>query len=225
MNRLTASHIRSSSLKKTLQAYKAHSHKLSTKLDQLQEKKRCLEDKAFVVLDENTVEMSDVSQHTDNCTAEVANGKTAPMPCPPRTSTSISEVQINMIEGEYYHVDDTSLVSRATDILIESVKLRLSYVEEAMGRLAILHREHSKMKVPLELMISRYEEWVRTNQRLFELNSQLYDLEKLKFDRHRRETSTKQSEVLREGIASKGERIGEGSGIRRRGEERNEGEE
>ena len=58
----------------------------------------------------------------------------------------------------------------------------MAYVQEALKKLMALVRENRKIPTPPELMFSRYEDWVDSNQRLFELNSQLYDLEKLKFD-------------------------------------------
>ena len=78
--------------------------------------------------------------------------------------------------------DITSLVSTATNILIESMQLRLSYVQEVLNKLTSIWQENSKLPAPPELLFSRYEEWVQRNQRLIELNSQLYDLEKLKFE-------------------------------------------
>ena len=78
--------------------------------------------------------------------------------------------------------DVTSLVSTATNILIESMQLRLSYVQEVLNKLTSLQQENPKLPTPPELLFSRYEEWVQRNQRLIELNSQLYDLEKLKFE-------------------------------------------
>ena len=78
--------------------------------------------------------------------------------------------------------DVTSLVSTATNILIESMQLRLSYVQEVLNKLTSIQQENPKLPTPPELLFSRYEEWVQRNQRLIELNSQLYDLEKLKFE-------------------------------------------
>ena len=78
--------------------------------------------------------------------------------------------------------DITSLVNTATNILIESMQLRLSYVQEVLNKLTSIWQENSKLPAPPELLFSRYEEWVQRNQRLIELNSQLYDLEKLKFE-------------------------------------------
>ena len=51
-----------------------------------------------------------------------------------------------------------------------------------------LLREYPKSSTPQELSYTRYEEWLETNQRLFELNSQLYDLEKLKFEIKQKQT-------------------------------------
>lgn len=78
--------------------------------------------------------------------------------------------------------DITSLVSTATNILIESMQLRLTYVQEVINKLTAIQKENHKLPTPPELLFSRYEEWVQRNQRLIELNVQLYDLEKLKFE-------------------------------------------
>ena len=78
--------------------------------------------------------------------------------------------------------DITSLVSTATNILIDSMQLKLSYVQEVLKKLVAIQQESHKLPTPPELLFSRYEEWVQRNQRLIELNVQLYDLEKLKFE-------------------------------------------
>ena len=80
--------------------------------------------------------------------------------------------------------DITSLVSAATNILIESTQLRLSHVQDVIAKLTEIQDEKNKKKAPTppELLFSRYEEWVQRNQRLIELNVQLFDLEKLKFE-------------------------------------------
>ena len=85
-------------------------------------------------------------------------------------------------EQETYQSDVSALVVTVTDTLIEILELKLAYVQEALKKLMALVRENPKIPTPPELMFSRYEDWVDSNQRLFELNSQLYDLEKLKFD-------------------------------------------
>ena len=60
-------------------------------------------------------------------------------------------------------------------------------MQEALSKLSTLVKDCPKGVVPPELGFPRYEEWLETNQRLFELNSQLYDLEKLKFEiRHKK---------------------------------------
>ena len=97
--------------------------------------------------------------------------------------------------------DVTSLVSTATNILIESMQLRLSYVQEVLNKLTLIQQENPKLPTPPELLFSRYEEWVQRNQRLIELNSQLYDLEKLKF-----ELKEKRSKV--QAVATKGQQQG-----------------
>ncbi len=61
------------------------------------------------------------------------------------------------------------------------------HVTQSIQCLTTLYQENPKQRAPVHLMISRYEEWVETNQRLFELNSRLYDLEKVKFDLQRNE--------------------------------------
>ena len=205
---LAASHRGPTSLKKTMQAYKAHCHKLNLKLDQLLKKKRDLEDSAYVLVDHNSIKMSDVS--TEN-----ASDQTTPVPSPAKGASSpIMPTGGNVVEeGGYYHGEDISLVSKANDILIQSIELRLSYVEEAICHLRILYHDNPRMKVPPELNITRYEEWVKTNQRLFELNSQLYDLEKLKYDRNHKDILAKQTETPAEDIMTLGERIGKGDGV------------
>ena len=159
-------------------------------------KKGTLEDRAFVVLDEKSVELSDVSQHDD---------EDGPRRIPGYLSIQGGEestvIQERLGQGrEYFHNDDTALVSQATGILMESIKIRLSYIDEAIGQLTILFRENPKMKVPLELTMARYDEWVRTNQRLFELNSQLYDLEKRKFTTGRKKVAARRAESTREDV-------------------------
>ena len=186
-----------SSLKKTIQAYRAHSLKLTVKLEQLEKKKRSLEAKAFVVLDEMSVEMSDVSQQDASIETPPMSREDGDQAFPHSDSLFRSRMEEG---GDYYHSDDAALVSQATGILMESIKIRLSYVEEALGQLMMLYRENPKMKVPLELTIIRYEEWVRTNQRLFVLNSQLYDLEKTKFVSERKKTSAKKASNSREEV-------------------------
>ena len=77
-------------------------------------------------------------------------------------------------------------------------------MQEALHKLSTLMKDSPRGVAPPELGFSRYEEWLETNQRLFELNSQLYDLEKLKFEiRHKKKQA-------RRSIAGGGAREGEG---------------
>ena len=98
----------------------------------------------------------------------------------------------------------SSLVSTATDVLLEILEMKLSFVQEALHKLSTLVKDNPKSLVPPELGFSRYEEWLETNQRLFELNSQLYDLEKLKFEIQHKKRQARTS------IAKGGAREGEG---------------
>lgn len=131
-------------------------------------------------------------------------------------------------EQETYESDVSALVVTVTDTLIEILELKLEYVQEVLKKLMVLLRENRKIPTPPELMFSRYEDWVGSNQRLFELNSQLYDLEKLKFDIRKRQiqarnalaTGDQLTTGLREGRTEGRERgggvMGEG-GDRRKG--------
>ena len=191
------------SLKKTIQAFRTHAQKLTVKLEQLEMKKRGLDEKAFVVVEEMSVEMSDISQRGSiSANAPAPRLLEEPLPSQ-RRGAALSASGVGE-QIDYYHNEDNALVSQATVILMESIKIRLSYVEEAIGQLTILYRENPKMKVPLELTVARYEEWVRTHQRLFELNSLLFDLEKRKFDTGRKRRVLKRDRSAREDRLVKG---------------------
>lgn len=157
------------SLKKTIHAYKSLSTGLKAKLGQLTQKREDLDSRAFVIV--NKVE-----------------GHATPMPHPPTNTPETQPMAPTRMETDnYHHGDLSSLASTVTNILIESAELKLSYVTQSIQCLTTLYQENPKQRAPVHLMISRYEEWVETNQRLFELNSRLYDLEKVKFDLQRRE--------------------------------------
>lgn len=157
------------SLKKTIHAYKSLSTGLKAKLGQLTQKREDLDSRAFVIV--NKVE-----------------GHATPMPHPPTNTPETQPMApTRMATNDYHHGDLSSLASTVTNILIESAELKLSYVTQSIQCLTTLYQENPKQRAPVHLMISRYEEWVETNQRLFELNSRLYDLEKVKFDLQRRE--------------------------------------
>lgn len=164
------------SLKKTIQAYKALSHRLKEKLEQLMQKREELKSRAFVMVDEvPRVQSAEVDKATPTCIQSEEPDKTIPVP---------SQTRMEALED--YHIGDlSSLASTVTSILVESIEIRLTYVMEAIHYLTTLYDDDPKQRTPEKLVLSRYEEWVDTNQRLFELNSQLYDLEKMKFDLQR----------------------------------------
>ena len=115
--------------------------------------------------------------------------------------------QQNLEESpESYPTDVSSLLSTATNILIETTQLKLTFVQESLTKLRRIHQETPKHATPPELLFSRYEEWLATNQRLFELNSQLYDLEKLKFELRQKHSVARRS--VKEGAAATGAATG-----------------
>lgn len=167
------------SLKKTIQSYKAVAQQLEAKLDQLTQKKNEIESRGFVVLDEMSVEVKSTTKQTDLVEeSRLARHTTTAVPLQQKNTPML------LVEDPetQYTSKVSSLVATATNILIESVTLRLSFVQEAIKNLTALYHENQKQMTPPELMFSRYEVWAQTNQKLFELNTQLYDLEKLKFD-------------------------------------------
>ena len=192
------------SLKKTIQNYKSLQHRLETKLEQLLTKREDLNSRAFIVLEESSssqretipddpqaskqdthavpaVEILAASQQDGERSSQ---GKTLQLKenSPENSNVKLLSPGGLVEQTETYHSDVTSLVSTATNILIESIKLRLSFIREALEKLNALHRENPKLRTPAELAFLRYEEWLASNQRLFELNAQLYDIERLKFE-------------------------------------------
>ena len=125
-----------------------------------------------------TLGSESLEMSSGNPTASVTQGTAA------RGDRSLGDRMPSLIEETTmaHSSDISSLVSTATNILIESMQLRVSYVQEALTKLTSIQQENPKLPTPPELVFSRFEEWVQTNQRLFELNVQLYDLEKLKFE-------------------------------------------
>ena len=174
------------SLKRTIQAYKGLSRRLKSKLEQLSLKREAQNSKGFVMVPEREVPgTSRAASSSDEPTSSPRPPDHAPLsPAPLSPTPEITRARLE--ESDYHHGDLPSLVSTITNILIESVEIRLSYVMEAIDFLTTLYQENPKQRTPPELMLARYEEWVQTNQRLFELNSRLYDLEKVKFDQQKR---------------------------------------
>ncbi len=191
----------SPSLKKNLQLYKSQLLRLETKHEQLLQKRQDINSRAFLVLDENRSTSSRPSRHTvASPSRRIGGGNT-------RTKALEATVQVDRTpqlkenragkskdtqsvieQPEGYHSDVNSLVSTATSILIESVELRLAFLRDIVSKLSTLYDEAPKLRTPPELGYQRYEEWVGSNQRLLELNAQLYDIEKLKFELKRKQS-------------------------------------
>ena len=93
-----------------------------------------------------------------------------------------------------------SLVSTATDITTKALQIKLSYIHNKLEELAQLVTENPRQATPPELSFIRYEEWLETNQQLFEYNCQLFDLERVKFE------VKKKQEAVRQAIAARGGR-------------------
>lgn len=190
------------SLKKTIHAYKSISQKLKTKLNQLTQRKDELGSKAFIMVDEIApgLGLAATAGSPDATTPTTR----PPAGSPPLLTPSSPDIQpspaVKLEGNDYHHSTLSSLASTVTNICIESTEIRLAYVNEALNYLGSLYHDNPKQRTPPELMLSRYNEWVQTNQRLFELNSRLYDLEKIKFDiqRREREAAVQQSNQGRE---------------------------
>ena len=104
-----------------------------------------------------------------------------------------------------------SLVSTATDIIIKALEIKLSYVRSVLERLSLLVSDNPRQATPTELSFSHYEEWLDSNQQLFEFNSQLYELERVKFDLKKKQERVKQAG---KGLAMPGD-FDSSSGMRR----------
>lgn len=182
------------SLKKTIQAYRGLSHRLKTKLDQLTQKREQLSDNAFVVVDDRktapapSVEATPtpprLPEDPEARELELSSPKIRPAPLPLERGWP---GQGRFQEQDYHRNDLTSLAATVTNILIESVEIRLSFVTEAIAFLTSLYQENPKQRTPAQFTLARYEEWVQTNQRLFQLNSRLYDLEAVKLQLQRKQ--------------------------------------
>lgn len=88
-----------------------------------------------------------------------------------------------------------SLVSTATDIIIKALRIKLRYVHDILERLSLLVSDNPRQATPTDLSFSRYEEWLDSNQQLLEYNSQLYDLEKVKFEMKRKNEKLKEDSL------------------------------
>ena len=86
-----------------------------------------------------------------------------------------------------------SLVATATDILIKALQIKLAYVNDILARLSPLVSDNPRQTTPAELSFSHYEEWLESNQQLFEFNSELYELERVKFEMKQKQERVKQT--------------------------------
>ena len=85
-----------------------------------------------------------------------------------------------LVDEEGVKVELCRLTSQITELLVEILTIKLSYIEQCVKRLAELLRSNPRMVAPLELRLSHFDDWVQTNQQLYQLNLQLYDLQKQK---------------------------------------------
>ena len=84
--------------------------------------------------------------------------------------------------------DMASQTEQVTDILVEIIQAKLGFINETIDSLQALMKQHPRPSTPTELQLSRFEDWVDTNQQLFELNARLYETQKNKFDMRETET-------------------------------------
>lgn len=144
------------SVKKSFHQFRGLQRKLQNRLDELAIKRQCLSD-----------QMREQCPSINNLA-----------PAPPVSEARIASVSLadeDAVKLEIYRL--TALV---TDALIETLTIKLSYIDQCVGRLAELARADPRQAAPLELRLSRFDDWVQTNQQLYQLNSQLYDLQKHK---------------------------------------------
>ncbi len=78
--------------------------------------------------------------------------------------------------------DMASQTEQVTDILVEIIQAKIGFINETIESLQALMKLHPRPSTPMELQLSRFEDWVDTNQQLFELNARLYETQKNMFD-------------------------------------------
>jgi hypothetical protein len=154
------------SVKKTQQQFLAVLQQLEGKLRQLQANRESLDTRAFVVVE------------------EVAT--------PTQPGSGGGGATLDDKHG-LYHGEVGSLVATATDILIKALQIKLAYVNDMLARLSPLVSDNPRQTTPPELSFSRYEEWLESNQQLFEFNSRLYELERVKFEMKQKQERVKQT--------------------------------
>ena len=71
---------------------------------------------------------------------------------------------------------------RATEVLQDILLLKLSFVNDVIDKLQLLSHENPLQVTPFRLQFSRFYDWAETSQQLYDLNAQLYDIEKSKWN-------------------------------------------
>lgn len=103
----------------------------------------------------------------------------------PRRKPRHSFILINASEEEEEMGTNEAMASQSalvTDILVEIIQTKLWFLNEVISSLESLVKEDPRQATPFELQLSRFEDWVETNQQLFELNARLYETQKSMFD-------------------------------------------
>ena len=90
--------------------------------------------------------------------------------------------------------ENDRLTAAATDILIEILELKVDYLVDCIEKLEERARVDARSLAPMELRVARFEDWVETNQRLYQLNSKLYEIEKVKVTIERKTNKSRRAQ-------------------------------
>lgn len=71
---------------------------------------------------------------------------------------------------------------KATGILISILEIKLSFVEDMIAKLEPLNQSRPREQTPSDLQVRRFHDWVDSNQQLYDLNTELYEIEKSKWN-------------------------------------------
>ena len=94
------------------------------------------------------------------------------------TSNTVRPTQEGIDGGESSSMEMASQSALATDVLVEILELKLGFINETISSLQALTKENQRQPTPVHLQVSRFDDWVDTNQQLYELNVRLYDIQK-----------------------------------------------
>lgn len=70
---------------------------------------------------------------------------------------------------------------KATEVLLDILQLKMSFINDVIDKLQLLMHDNPNQLTPFPLQFSRFYDWVETSQQLYELNTQLYEIEKSKW--------------------------------------------